>query len=130
MESWQINLSLIPSIALLLMSANNLAIGLANEINNHFANAQHNPDRIFYQKKIQLKRLSMAIFLMYTSLSVLIANALLVAIEIIPRQYEKSMMLLAILILFFAIYFKLAFSFKAYFIRTHQYEIDPPKAEN
>lgn len=33
METWQLNLSLIPSIAVILTSANRMALGLTDEIN-------------------------------------------------------------------------------------------------
>lgn len=121
MESWQINLSLIPSIALILMSANNLALGLTNEINSHFTLKNKSSDDILPQKIQQLKRLSLSIFLMYLSLSILIFNALLVALSFIPESYDKAFMLLSIAILFIAIYLKVQFSFKAYLIRTLQF---------
>jgi len=122
MESWQINLSLIPSIALILMSANNLALGLTNEINSRFSSDDRDFKEILPLKIKQLKRLSLSIFFMYLSMSLLIMNALLAALSLIPGSYEKILMLLSIAILFLAIYLKIQFSFKAYFIRAKQFK--------
>lgn len=122
METWQINLSLIPSIAVILTSANRMALGLTDEINSRLLSNIE----IFYEilplKIKQLKRLSISILLMYLSLGLLVLNALLVGCEIIPIKAEKALIFVAIIIFFVAIYYKIQFSWNAYFIRQKQFK--------
>jgi len=122
METWQINISLIPSIAVILTSSNRLALGLTDEINQWFLPNVNEVSEISSLKIKQLKRLSIAIFLMYLSLSILIINALLVGLNLIPSSIDKLGILISIVIFLIAIYFKILFSFKAYFIRQKQFK--------
>jgi len=62
METWQINISLIPSIAVILTSSNRMALGLTDEINQWFFPNKDNVSKILVLKIKQLKRLSIAIF--------------------------------------------------------------------
>lgn len=122
MEAWQINLSLIPSIAVILTSVNRMALGLTDEINVRLLANESFYASILPDKIKQLKRLSMAIFLMYLSLSLLILNALLVALNIIPVSMDKVLIFISISILFVAVYYKILFSWKAYFLRQKQFK--------
>lgn len=63
METWQINISLIPSIAVILSSSNRLVLGLTDEINNWYYQKKESKTTILTMKIKQLKRLSIAIFL-------------------------------------------------------------------
>ncbi len=122
METWQLNLSLIPSIAVILTSTNRMALGLTDEINVRLLS---NPDAysfILPLKIKQLKRLSFAIFLMYISLALLVFNSLLVGCDFISNQFDKVLIFMAIIIFFLAIYYKIKFSWNAYFIRQKQFE--------
>jgi len=121
METWQINLSLIPSISVILTSANRMALGLTDEINvrllsNHQAYAHILPAKI-----AQLKRLSMAIFILYVSLSLLIVNALLIGIHVIAPAYGFVLIFFAIALFLMGVYLKIIFSWKAYRIRQEQF---------
>ncbi|NOQ92450.1 MAG: hypothetical protein GQ552_07025 [Flavobacteriaceae bacterium] len=122
METWQINISLIPSIAVILTSSNRMALGLTDEINQWFFPNKDIVSEILAQKIKQLKRLSIAIFLMYLSLSILVINALLVGLDLIPHSIDKLGILISIIFFLVAIYFKILFSFKAYFIRQKQFK--------
>ncbi|CCG53619.1 Hypothetical protein KQS_08410 [Flavobacterium indicum GPTSA100-9 = DSM 17447] len=122
METWQINLSLIPSIAVILTSANRMALGLTDEINVRLLSNVEQYAEILPLKIKQLKRLSISILLMYLSLGLLVLNALLVGCEIIPIDAEKTLIFIAIIIFFIAIYFKIQFSWNAYFIRQKQFK--------
>jgi hypothetical protein len=122
METWQINLSLLPSIAVILTSANRMALGLTDEINVRLLSNAEAFSEILPLKIKQLKRLSIAILLMYNSLGLLVLNAILVGLEIVPEQYGKFLIFFAILIFFVAIHFKIQFSWNAYFIRQKQFE--------
>ena len=123
METWQINISLIPSIAVILTSSNRMALGLTDEINQWFFPKSTEYSKILSLKIKQLKRLSIAIFLMYVSLSLLIINALLVGLQLIPKSIDKLGILLSIIIFLVAIYYKILFSYKAYYIRQDQFKI-------
>jgi hypothetical protein len=122
METWQINLSLIPSIAVILTSANRMALGLTDEINSRLLSNVEIYSKILPLKIKQLKRLSISILLMYVSLGLLVLNALLVGCEIIPLNAEKILIFVAIIIFFIAIYYKIQFSWNAYFIRQKQFK--------
>lgn len=122
METWQINISLIPSIAVILTSSNRMALGLTDEINVRLAANLNIYKEILPNKIKQLKRLSISILLMYISLSILILNALLVGMKIIFEHYDKLLIFISIIIFFVAIYFSILFSWNAYFIRQKQFE--------
>lgn len=122
METWQINLSLIPSIAVILTSSNRMALGLTDEINSRLAANVEVYKEILPNKIKQLKRLSISILLMYISLSILILNALLVGMKIISEHHDKLFIFISIIIFFVAIYFSTLFSWNAYFIRQKQFE--------
>lgn len=122
METWQINLSLIPSIAVVLTSANRMALGITDEINVRLAANLDAYKEILPLKIQQLKRLSISIFLMYLSLVILIFNAILSAFEFFDPKYDKYIMLVAILTFFIAVLYKVMFSFNAYFIRQKQFK--------
>lgn len=121
METWQINISLIPSLAVILTSANRLALGLTDEINIRLSLNTDAYGDILPLKVEQLKRLSIAVFIMYLSLSLLIVNALLVGLEIIPASADKILILVSIVLFLVAVYFKIAFAYHAYFIRRRQF---------
>lgn len=122
MESWQINLSLIPSIAVLLTSANRSAIGLTDEINVRLMANIDAYKNILPLKIEQLKRISISIFLMYTSLSLLILNALLTALNFISPANDKILIIVAIAFFFIGVHFSLMFSYNAFFIRKKQFD--------
>lgn len=121
MEAWQINISLIPSLAVILTSANRLALGLTDEINIRLSQNTDAYGDILPLKVEQLKRLSIAVFIMYLSLSLLIVNALLVGLEIIPASADKILILFSIVLFLVAVYFKVSFAYHAYFIRRRQF---------
>ena len=57
METWQINLSLIPSIAVILSSTNRMALGLMDELNVRLLSNPNAYKAILPLKIKQLKRL-------------------------------------------------------------------------
>lgn len=128
METWQINLSLIPSIAVILASANRTALGLTEELNVRLIQNSDSFGEIIPLKIRQLKRLSLATFLMYVSLIILIANALLTALDILKPEKDKYLILLAVFVFFIGVTFMLLFSWNAYFIRQKQFKMFLKKA--
>lgn len=123
METWQINLSLIPSIAVILTSANRTVLGLTDEINVRILANPEAYSKVLPLKITQLKRLSVAVFLMYLSLVCLILNALLVGVNVITPKNDKVLIFLAVIIFFVAVFYMLLFSWNAYFIRQKQYKV-------
>ena len=121
MENWQINLSLIPSIAVILTSTNRMALGLTDEINVRLLQNVDGFKEILPLKIKQLKRLSFSIILMYISLALLIINALLGAILTIDKPYDKILIIISILVFLVAIFVKIQFSYNAYKIRQIQF---------
>lgn len=123
METWQINLSLIPSIAVILTSANRTVLGLTDEINLRILANPEAYAKVLPLKITQLKRLSVAVFLMYLSLVCLILNALLVGVNVISPENDKVLIFLAVIIFFVAVFYMLLFSWNAYFIRQKQFKV-------
>lgn len=121
METWQINLSLIPSIAVILTSTNRMVLGLTDEINLRLLSNYDLFIAILPLKIRQLKRLSIAVFLMYISLVCLILNALLIGINLISLKFDKILVCIAITIFFIAISYLVLFSYHAYFLRQKQF---------
>jgi len=121
MENWQINLSLIPSIAVILTSANRMALGLTDEINVRLLQNKEAFIEILPLKIKQLKRLSLAIILMYVALALLVFNALITALFHLEGSGAKILIFIAILIFLIAIGVKISFSFHAYKIRQQQF---------
>ena len=122
METWQFNLSLIPSIAVILSSTNRIALGLTDEINVRLMQNEAMFREVLPSKIRQLKRLSISILIMYVSLSLLVMNALLVGMSLLEVKYEKILVFLSITLFFVAIYYKILFSWNAYFIRQKQFK--------
>lgn len=123
METWQINLSLIPSIAVILTSANRTVLGLTDEINVRILANPEAYSKVLPLKITQLKRLSVAVFLMYLCLVCLILNALLVGVNVITPKNDKVLIFLAVIIFFVAVFYMLLFSWNAYFIRQKQFKV-------
>ncbi len=115
------NLSLIPSVAVVLTSANRLALGLTDEINVRLSVNVLAYEEILPMKVKQLRRISISIFLMYLSLSLLIINALLVGLKLIPASADKWLILMSTVLFLCAVYFKLLFAYHSYFIRQRQF---------
>lgn len=121
METWQINLSLIPSIAVILTSANRMALGLTDEINSRLLTNIEAFRHVLPLKIKQLKRLSIAIVVMYSSLAILVLNALLTGMNLLQEPQDKYLIFLAILIFFVGLHFKIMFAINAFFIRQKQF---------
>lgn len=121
MEHWQINLSLIPSIAVILTSSNRIALGLTDEINVRLSQNIEVYKDILPLKIKQLKRLSLSIILMYIAMAILVINALFGAIFKIKEPYNLALIIVSIIIFLFALFLKIQFSFNAYKIRQVQF---------
>jgi cytochrome c oxidase subunit IV len=121
MENWQVNISLIPSIAVILTSTNRMALGLTDEINLRLLQNLEAFKDILPLKIKQLKRLSLAIILMYLALALLVINALSGALEILEAAYANLLIIVAIVIFMIALIFKIQFSYHAYKIRQVQF---------
>lgn len=121
MENWHFNLTLIPSIAFVLTSANRMALGLTDEINVRLSVNLEAYREILPLKIKQLRRLSISIILMYISLALLVINALIGAIYFISAPYDRILMVVAITVFLIAIIYKIQFSYHAFTIRQKQF---------
>lgn len=121
MENWQLNQSLIPSIAVVLNSVNRMALGLTDEINLRLSANMELYQVILPLKVMQLKRLSLAIIVMYVALALLVLNALLEALEIVQYPNDKALILISISLFLGGIFLKIQFSYNAYKIRQKQF---------
>lgn len=121
MENWQINISLIPSIAVILTSTNRMALGLTDEINLRLLANIEVYREILPLKIRQLKRLSLSIVLMYISLALLVINALVGTVVMINKPFDMTLIVIAIAIFLIAIFIKIQFSYYAYTIRQKQF---------
>lgn len=121
MENWQLNISLIPSIAVILASSNRMALGLTDEISLRLLANLEMYKEILPLKISQLKRLSLSITLMYISLALLVVNALLSALNIIKESYEMFLVIVAISFFLAGLILKVQFSYYAYKIRQKQF---------
>lgn len=121
MENWQINLSLIPSIAVILTSTNRMTLGLTDEINVRLSQNKEVFSEILPLKIMQLKRLSLAIILMYISLALLIFNTLIGALLQLTGIATMFLIFISIAIFLIGIGIKISFSFHAYKIRQKQF---------
>jgi len=121
MENWQINISLIPSIAVIITSINRMALGLTDEINVRLSQNIDAYKEILPLKIQQLKRLSLAIILMYISLALLVINALFSAKNLLNMPYDIVLIIVSISIFLIAIFVKIQFSYNAYKIRQEQF---------
>jgi len=121
MENWQINISLIPSIAVILTSINRMALGLTDEINVRLSQNIDAYKEILPLKIQQLRRLSLAIILMYISLALLVINALFSALNLLNKPYDIVLIIVSISIFLVAIFVKIQFSYNAYKIRQEQF---------
>ena len=121
MENWQLNISLIPSNAVILASSNRMAVGLTDEISLRLLANLEMYKEILPLKISQLKRLSLSITLMYISLALLVVNALLSALNIIKESYEMFLVMVAISFFLAGLILKVQFSYYAYKIRQKQF---------
>ncbi|AWV98468.1 hypothetical protein [Arcticibacterium luteifluviistationis] len=122
METWQINLSLIPSLAVILGSVNRMALGLTDELNNRLHLDHELFEEIIPLKIKQLKTLSIATLLMYLSLLLLVINAMLGGLNVFENYNTAILIIIAVFIFFVSIILLVSFSWNAYFIRQRQFE--------
>ncbi|HMQ77358.1 MAG TPA: hypothetical protein PKE21_14505 [Flavobacteriales bacterium] len=120
MENWTLQLSLIPSLAVILTSTSRMTLGLSDELTNMVKTVGHDP-QLVQEKLEQIKRLSLAGVFMYLSMAVLVVAVLFNGAGWIDPRWEDGAMLIAVAIFFMAIVIKVRFSYFAYFIRQRQF---------
>lgn len=122
MENWQLNISLIPSIAVILTSANRIALGLTDEINVRLSSNLEAYENILPSKINQLKRISLSITLMYIALALLVINALINAFDLIKKPFDMILVISAICFFLVSIILQVKFSYLAVKIRQKQFD--------
>ena len=122
MENWQIYLSFIPSIAVILTGVNRLALGITDEINLRLLPQRNTNKEIIALKVKQLKRLSIAVTLMYLALSILVMSALLAGNHILGMMYQNIPIFVSISLFFTAIGYLIRFSYASILLLNRQFD--------
>ena len=122
MENWQIYLSFIPSIAVILTGVNRLALGITDEINLRLLPQRNTNKEIIVLKVKQLKRLSIAATLMYLALSILVMSALLAGNHILGIMYQNIPIFVSISLFFTAIGYLIRFSYASILLLNRQFD--------
>ena len=122
MENWQIYLSFIPSIAVILSGVNRLALGVTDEINSHLLPQKEVYKDIIPLKIMQLKRLNVATTLMFIALAILVMSALLSGNLILGMMYQNVPIFVSISLFFIAIGYMIRYSYHSIRLVQKQFE--------
>ena len=121
MEHWQIYLSFIPSIAVILTGVNRMTLGVTDQINAQILVEKEVRKDIILLKIKQLRRLSIATMLMYIALAILVISALLSGNNILGMMYQNIPIFVSITLFFIAIGLLVSFSFNALILQKKQF---------
>ena len=119
---WYIPISLLPGIALIILSTSNFIVALNNEVQKLKKNKKDYSD-IILRKTKQLKRLSYSITQLYISV-LLFTLAGLISSIIQSQTLLFTMMVVAICFLTFAVALLITYAIKAIKIRDIHLKID------
>ena len=113
---WIIPITVLPGIALIVMSTSNILLSLNNEI------ALLNKEKEKYReiiglKLIQMKRLNWSLVLLYIGILIFLVSGVLGAITDPENFYTVSSMVAGVLVLIIAIVLLIIFGFKSINIR-------------
>lgn len=123
MENWQIYLSFIPSIAVILSGVNRLALGVTDEINSHLLPRKEVYKDIISLKVKQLKWLSIASTLMFIALAILVMSALLSGNHILGMMYQNVPIFVSISLFFIAIGYMIRYSYNSIRLMQKQFDV-------
>ena len=118
MESmqWIIPITVLPGIALIVMSTSNILLSLNNEVT--LLNKEKEKYRdIIRLKLIQMKRLNWSLVLLYIGILIFLVSGVLGAITDPENFYTVSSMVAGVLVLIIAIVLLIIFGFKSINIR-------------
>ena len=113
---WIIPITVLPGIALIVMSTSNILLSLNNEIT--LLNKEKEKYReIIGLKLIQMKRLNWSLVLLYIGILIFLVSGVLGAITDPENIYTVSSMVAGVLVLIIAIVLLIIFGFKSINIR-------------
>ncbi len=118
MENWYIPITILPGVALLILSTSNLLIALSGEIKQRISEDQ--------DKKVTLKKLRQLKFLNRGLVGFYVGSGCMVGAGIqdflaYSVNFSKALMLLGTLSIFVSIAFLIAFSIRAVRIRQEEF---------
>ncbi|MCK4853520.1 MAG: hypothetical protein KAT31_04650 [Bacteroidales bacterium] len=113
---WIIPITVLPGIALIVLSTSNLVISLNKEI-TQLNKTRDKYKHIIELKIVQLKRLNWALVLMYIGILIFLASGVLGAITEPDNIYTVSSMIAGVLVLIIAIFLLIIYGFKSIYIR-------------
>ena len=119
---WIIPITVLPGIALIVLSTSNLVISLNNEI------TQLNKERDKYMeiislKLLQLRRLNWSLVLMYIGILIFLASGVLGAITEPDNNNSVSSMIAGVFVLIIAIVLLIIYGFNSIYIRERHLKI-------
>lgn len=129
MENWYLPITLLPGIALMILSTSNLMVALSSEINDYVGRKSENYT-IMTKKLAQLKLLNNTMVLFYISAAFLASSGLLAGLGTTVRFEEKAatyISIAGIVIFLLAIICLITYSYRAVNIHQDQFNIDRSK---
>ncbi|UII80313.1 DUF2721 domain-containing protein [Flagellimonas sp. CMM7] len=126
MENWYLPITLLPGIALMLLSTSNLMVALNNEINDYVGSKPIN-DKIITRKLAQLKLLNTTMVLFYVSIAFLVISGLLGGIGLTVNLREKIMIyitIIGIVVFLLGIVCLISYSYRSVNIHQEQFKTD------
>ena len=119
---WIIPITVLPGIALIVLSTSNLVISLNKEI------TQLNKERDLYRdiiglKLIQLKRLNWSLVLLYIGVLFFLTSGVLGAVTDPENIYPTSSMFAGVVVLISAIILLIIYGFKSIYIRERHLKL-------
>ena len=113
---WIIPITVLPGIALIVMSTSNILLSLNNEI-TMLNKEKEKYMEIIRLKLIQMKRLNWSLVLLYIGILIFLVSGVLGAITDPENIYPVSSMVAGVLVLIIAIVLLIIFGFKSINIR-------------
>ena len=117
---WIVPLTVLPGIALIILSTSNLVISLNREI-SHLNEDKYG--QIIASKIIQLKRLNRALVLLYISVLFFLSSGILGALVDPENTSFASIMIAGVVVLILAIILLIIYGFKSIYIRERHLKL-------
>ena len=119
---WIVPLTVLPGIALIILSTSNLVISLNREI-SHLNEDKDKYGQIIASKIIQLKRLNRALVLLYISVLFFLSSGILGALVDPENTSFASIMIAGVVVLILAIILLIIYGFKSIYIRERHLKL-------
>ena len=119
---WIVPLTVLPGIALIILSTSNLVISLNREI-SHLNEDKDKYGQIIASKIIQLKRLNRALVLLYISVLFFLSSGILGALVDPEKTIFACIMIAGVVVLILAIILLIIYGFKSIYIRERHLKL-------